>query len=347
MDGLRAISILLVLLGHSSGTYEHHNHWVNFLLTIVGNADLGVLIFFVISGFLITTLLLKEHGKTGTISLPHFYLRRAFRIFPAFYCYMSVIFCLWITGVIRLTWPVFLSAALFLRDYSVVVVHSYPKGDWFVGHTWTLSVEEQFYWLWPLILILFKPRRAVAIVITLILIDPILRVGQYFTMPSTREQIPIMLHTRMDSLMFGSLIALLYTNSRFQAMLQRLYRYHLPLVAAIFMFFLSPILASHYRGIYLLPIGWPLENSGAALILLWAIDHSQSKLGALLNSRILVHIGVISYSLYLWQQLFLTKLNPLMFDVFPVNLVLALIAAEISYFFIERPTLSLRQRVIR
>lgn len=144
LDGLRAISIFLVVIGHVSLSFPHSGRWVNFFLQIFGNSDVGVLIFFVISGFLITTLLLQEFEKTGNICLSNFYLRRSFRIFPAFYCYMGVVFFLWMAGNIHLTWAVFGTAALFLRNYGSLFIHSFPTGDWFVGHTWTLAVEEQF-----------------------------------------------------------------------------------------------------------------------------------------------------------------------------------------------------------
>ena len=345
LDGLRAISILLVVFGHSASTYHHSNHWLNALLIVGGNAELGVLIFFVISGFLITTLLLRENEKTGRINLYNFYLRRAFRIFPAFYCYMGVILCLWMAGTFHLNWPAFATAALFLRNYSAPFVHIYPPSDWFIGHTWTLAVEEQFYWLWPLCLVIAKPRYAAIVAIVLIVVDPFIRTAEYFLFPSTRDFIPIMLHTRVDSLMIGCLIALLYKNVRFQEKLNLCYKRNFPLLAAIFVFCLSPFLAAHFRGIYLLPVGWTLENICVALILLWAIDHSKSAIGKLLNSKPLVHLGIISYSLYLWQQLFLTNQSPISFDKFPLSILLAICAAEISYFVVERPVLSWRKKI--
>lgn len=149
----------------------------------------------------------------------------------------------------------------------------------------------------------------------------------------------------MDSLMTGALAALLYKNERFQGLLQSLYKQKIPLFSALFLFGLSPVIAGRFHGIYLLPVGWTLENFAAALILLWAIDHSSSRIGIYLNSRFLVHIGVISYSLYLWQQLFLTNLSPFSFAKFPFNIILAIIAAEISYFAIERPILVWRRKL--
>ena len=88
LDGLRALSISLVLFSHVSGTtgFAHMPHW------LTGNAAVfGVRVFFVISGFLITSLLLAEIERTGTVSVPHFYLRRTLRIFPPFYVFVGAI----------------------------------------------------------------------------------------------------------------------------------------------------------------------------------------------------------------------------------------------------------------
>ena len=344
IDGIRALSIALVLVGHSSSTYSHKSVWANTLLTVFGNAGLGVLIFFVISGFLITTLLLNEYEKKGKINLADFYFRRTYRIFPAFYCYMGVVACLWLLGAVHLSWPVFGMAAIFLRDYASLITRSHPTGDWFVGHTWTLSVEEQFYWLWPLCLVRVKPKYAVVTALLLVVLTPILRTAEYLAVPKTRDLLPIMLHTRMDSLMAGSLAALLYKDERFQLVLKRLYFYKIPILAALLTFFVFPFLGARFRGMFYLPVGWTLENLGVVLVLLWAIDHPTSKVGLALNGRMLVHIGIISYSLYLWQQLFLTDLTAFFWNRFPLNLLFTLLAAELSYFAVEKPVLTWRNR---
>jgi peptidoglycan/LPS O-acetylase OafA/YrhL len=97
LDGLRAISICLVLLGHLSGTQN-----LGYLLPGLGDiAHLGVVVFFVISGFLITTLLIKEHAKTGRVSLKLFYARRALRIFPASYAFLACVSALWFMGLLH------------------------------------------------------------------------------------------------------------------------------------------------------------------------------------------------------------------------------------------------------
>ena len=106
LDGLRAVSIVLVMSGHAILHGETRFASVsrgNILLSVIANGKLGVQVFFVISGFLITTLLLQEHGRRGSISLRGFYIRRAFRIFPAYYALIAVVALLGLAGQMQVT----------------------------------------------------------------------------------------------------------------------------------------------------------------------------------------------------------------------------------------------------
>jgi peptidoglycan/LPS O-acetylase OafA/YrhL len=131
LDGLRAVSIAMVLIAHVPDTFSARPFGTSTLLTIFGNGALGVSIFFAISGFLITTLLLNEFRETGDISLRAFYLRRAFRILPAFYTYLAVIGGLSLAGAIVTKRADFLSSAFFVWNYY------WPARNWFLGHTWS------------------------------------------------------------------------------------------------------------------------------------------------------------------------------------------------------------------
>lgn len=149
LDGIRAISILMVCYGHLSGT---RNFPVS--ITAYGRwcgdvAHLGVLVFFVISGFLITTLLMSERETTGAISLKRFYLRRIVRIFPAFYAFILVMAIATLSGAVHLTG----------RDFAYVLTYTVnvePNRALQIGHLWSLSIEEQFYLLWPLTLLALR-----------------------------------------------------------------------------------------------------------------------------------------------------------------------------------------------
>jgi peptidoglycan/LPS O-acetylase OafA/YrhL len=208
-----------------------------------------------------------------------------------------------------------------------------------------MSVEEQFYLLWPLALVTLKPRRAAILALVLIATAPAVRLLMYLLVPSSRVHIPVMLHTRVDMLMFGCMAALLWDEPKFKRLLQTLYRRHIPAIALCFLLIVSPYLSQVLRGCYGLSIGWTLEGACITLLLLWAIDHPSTGIGRLLNLRPVAFIGVMSYSLYLWQQLFLTSLNKTITGRFPLNLFFCFLAAFISYTVIERPFLRLRHRL--
>src|SRR5688500_6337330 len=154
LDGLRAISIVLVLFGHLAGTrgFPVPTSLGNFLST----AELGVHIFFVISGFLITQLLLDELARKQRIAVGRFYLRRTLRIFPPYYVFIGAMVLAQVAGWIALAPQDPLRALTYTTNYD-------EARSWYVGHTWSLSVEEQFYLLWPAVLLLARTRRAILI----------------------------------------------------------------------------------------------------------------------------------------------------------------------------------------
>ena len=163
LDGLRALSISFVLVGHlalNTGFPIQRSWWTD------AYAHYGVRIFFVISGFLITTLLLGERQKTGKIDLKEFYIRRAYRIFPAAYFYLLVVTFLFYSS---LSLNYLVAAYTYMTSYAI---HS----PWILRHLWSLSVEEQFYMLWPALValgVLIAPRIAFGALI----FAPMLRIG--------------------------------------------------------------------------------------------------------------------------------------------------------------------------
>ncbi len=188
--GLRAVCISFVLLAHLSGTRNFiHSH----ILELYGN--LGSRIFLVLSGYLITSQLLREHERTGTISLKNFYVRRAYRIFPAAYVFMAITIALhWR----QLTWLNIAAVATYTGNFY--------RGHWVLGHLWSLGVEEQFYLLWPLALVLFFERRT-WIVLAAILAGPPLHVLFWFLWGSSSlgRQFPLY----MDALAMGCAMSML------------------------------------------------------------------------------------------------------------------------------------------
>jgi len=138
LDGLRAVAILFVLFAHCSITFPPGLVSVNFILPLL-NGGLGVTIFFCISGFLITRLLIIEFEKTGEVSLKGFYIRRSFRILPAYWCFLLFVVVLNVAKIQEISVPNLLSGLFFVMNYSPANVR------WILQHLWSLSVEEQFY----------------------------------------------------------------------------------------------------------------------------------------------------------------------------------------------------------
>lgn len=190
LDGLRAISISLVVIGHWAELHYHSD--------IAGAfANLGVRIFFIISGFLITTLLLKEREQRATIRLGEFYVRRAYRILPAAIAFMLPVFLIFYRD---LRWYHMAAAALYLTNFDF----AHP---WFLGHLWSLSVEEQFYVLWPGVLKKWY-RHRVVILVGVVAFAPLYRVACHFLRLHGRadETFPAV----ADILAIGCLLAIFF-----------------------------------------------------------------------------------------------------------------------------------------
>jgi peptidoglycan/LPS O-acetylase OafA/YrhL len=343
LDGMRACSILLVLIGHFTAGTEGHSTWRTIVLQLIGNADLGVTVFFVISGFLITWLLLQEETRRGRIDLFAFYRRRAYRIWPAYFTLLAVVAALAAKGLITTTRDDLLAAAFFVWNYVG------GSGDnWTLGHTWSLAVEEQFYLLWPACLLLVtrgvtRRRLAVAIIVA----SPVIRLATYLLFPSLRGRIPVMLHTRADSLMFGCLLALLLAEPAGRAFVERVVARGAHRVALPLMLIVTPILASYFRGAYMILAGRTLEGAAIACVIAWVVLRPDTLVGRALNSRTLIHLGVLSYSLYLWQQLFAHGIPGMPGVPTIVRLLILVAVAEASYRWIESPMLRLKAHLSR
>ena len=298
--------------------------------------SLGVSIFFVISGFLITGLLIGEKEKRGTVSLKNFYIRRVLRIFPAYYVYLFAIFVLAATGFIALTPRDLLWSGLYLRDYSA-------QATAWTNHTWSLAVEEQFYLLWPLLVLLLDKRRLIVLCLIVIAVSPVVRILTYESAPGLRDLITVMFHTRADTLLFGCLLALTRFDTSMIRVKELFVRYNGPLLAALGLFVLSPLVYSRFHDGYLLTLGYTFDNACIALLLIWTVDHRGVLAGRILNWTPIAAIGTLSYSLYLWHVIFISPLRGTLVP-FPVNVVLTFVIAWCSFRFIEMPFNGLRQR---
>jgi peptidoglycan/LPS O-acetylase OafA/YrhL len=343
---MRTVAIGLVVLLHGTARYRAMIRPRSFLWLLSGAGADGVGIFFVISGFLITTLLLREHDRYGSISLRRFYLRRTLRIFPPLYVYLLFVMLFAAVEHLGVSASTFLSSFLFFRNYSTA------PPFWGTEHTWSLAVEEQFYLLWPPILALLfrrgreQGRRAAAILATiLIVVTPFLRILQKLYGPaSLAHREGYLLHTRVDSLMCGCLLALMMGTPLFEKIYAKTAKVWW--IFPIYFLLLDGYLGSRFGSSYLFMVGLGLNSITIALFLAWAVRNAESPVGRLLNWKPMAFLGVLSYSIYIWQTFFLHVANPTLLNRYPWNLLCLLGTALLSYYFVEQPSLRLRDRIL-
>ena len=310
-----------------------HSYGVSYLS--FADASLGVWVFFVISGFLITSLLIAEKEKRGRIDLQRFYLRRTLRIFPVFYIYIITVAVLDWAGTIDL-WPSeFLLAVVYLFNFHDLLMSSTSMDVWYVAHSWSLACEEQYYLIWPLCIALLHRKRAIQLLAAAIIVLPLLRVSLHFLAPSTRGYLgktPIMC---AEPIIIGSAAALLNVRGNLSLFIQRYSAVTLPAVSCATLF-CDYVLLAHLGGGYSNTLSGAVRSTAIAILMLWCIEYHRTFPGRFLNSPPLVFVGRISYSLYLWQQLFLTPgKNQSWFGTFPQNWVCAFVVATLSYWLIE------------
>jgi peptidoglycan/LPS O-acetylase OafA/YrhL len=348
LDGLRALAVLAVLGVHSG-------------LSWAGGGWAGVDVFFVLSGFLITALLLEEWQRTGAISLRRFYLRRALRLLPALFVFLAV--C-WLFARICLPhWQEVLTRrGVFsaLGYYANWRVFRHRDVHDLLPHTWSLSVEEQFYFLWPLALaVLLRLRLGrpalLGVVATAIAGCAVLR-GVLWHGSHAFPELYMRLATRADTLLIGCLTALLAS----WGLLPRAGwgRVLLRLAACAALPYLGCVLVwgrhtsdGWYYG------GYTLLAAACAVLVAALVSGPPRALAWLLEARPLVWLGRLSYSLYLWHYplclvhgAYLARLGRLLGTPVPEALRLpllytaALLAAVLSYYLVEQPFLRLKDR---
>lgn len=346
LDGLRALSITLVLCSHLVGTAGYP--FGETPLLDLGN--LGVRVFFVISGFLITGILLREHGKSGSIDLVQFYFKRTFRIFPAYYVYVLAAVVIGLTTTMVVDGADVLHALTYTTNY-----HSHRH--WLVGHGWSLGVEEQFYLLWPLVILMLGPLRGGRAAIAFVFTVPALRVLLMGLPDGTlplQDNVGFSFETVGDAIAMGCLLSLyrerLWSTPWYRRLLGSRAFVAIPLLG------LAAASLDRWHGVvpdrvdFVLTglhaaAGITVLNACIAACIDWSVRFSEGKVGRVLNQRALVTVGVYSYSLYLWQQPFLNRNHSAWWTAFPANLALTALAAFLSYQLVEGPFLRLRARI--
>lgn len=345
LDGWRAVAILLVLFSHATATAQAFLAGLGLPLDLRRYEFLGLLgvqVFFSLSGFLITTKLLEERRNTGAISLRTFYIRRSFRIIPAAAAYLLCIGLCSYAGLIAVSIGRLLSSLLFFSNYSTA------QYSWYAGHFWSLAVEEHFYFIWPLAFALIpghdsKIRAIIGFALGIALwraVD-----FKFHLTGSSSEVFWGRTDIQVDNIAWGVLAALVVERLG----LARLRRY------ATLPYFLAA-LALVVASVLLQTVGWKTAFAmltaraiGISALLTLSVVAALQGRWRLFQSRPLVFIGQISYSLYLWQELVLVRDDRALgwlgkLQVFPLNLVLAFGLAYASKVLIEKPFIRLGRR---
>lgn len=329
LDGLRFLALTQVVLYHGG------------LSGVPGD---GVTFFFVLSGFLFAWLLEREYARTGTVSLRAFYRRRALRILPA--CYVAIVVT--IAGIHLLGRPVAyghaLSAALFSANYYNAF-HDHPPTGF--SSYWSLGVEEQFYLVWPLLFLWMRRRGRRALM--LFLAASVLVVSSWRSWLCLHEDVGTAyvynaFETRFDSLAIGCLTGLLAGSRRVRAAVAKTCATPLAPLAVL----AAMTACEHLGDDWHFSAGLTVDSLFVAVLLLQLIHLGDHRYWSWLDSRVMVWLGALSYSGYLYHHWGLAVGHRLPFAS-PVlqaiaGLVATVVLAALSYWAVERPFLRLKAR---
>jgi peptidoglycan/LPS O-acetylase OafA/YrhL len=321
LDGLRTVAILGVLVIHANSGLMPGGH-------------LGVSVFFVLSGYLITTLLLKERSATGSIDFRSFYVKRAARLFPA----LAVV--LVVAGTWSLTHENFAAvaigvgaAALYIANFTAAAF-----GGAGVAHfewAWTLSLEEQFYFIWPILLVTLLRRRSIALIVAVsgVVVSELFRVVT--PLEGDTPWLFFAPHTRMSGLLLGSALAIVLSYGKLRLsnwVAQAGATASAGVIAAGF--FLAPLGSRNTFSIWI-----PVVEVATA-VLIFALLGSNVWFSAILAWKPVAYLGMISYGMYLWNipvVLFLGSLGLRGSMQQPLEIALTILIAAGSFHFIEKP----------
>lgn len=323
LDGLRAIAVGMVFWVHA------------FPMETSFPGGLGVDVFFVISGFLITWILLKEVDRTGTISLRTFYLKRFLRLYPALLLLVIAIVGLYVLYEHGIPWVRMGYAGIAVAYASNVYMSVTGSMMDPLSHTWSLAMEEQFYLVWPVMLLLMIKSRLSRR--SIVIITSALGCLSLAGWVLTGHELPYNPLTKAGGLLAGCVLALLIQRKPWQN--SRL--------AYASLAVLILVLAAE-------SIGWIVRDVSVLVItvpLLFIILHAVFGSGPVvrfLSTPALVHLGVISYGIYLWHYPILYILRSLGLGGVigaSVGLLLTVLAAEVSFKLVEGPALRLKDKI--
>jgi peptidoglycan/LPS O-acetylase OafA/YrhL len=338
LDGWRGLSVIGVILYHGRFGFFRSD---SLLTRLSSHGDIGVDVFFAISGFLICRLLLNEYERDGGIHLRRFYTRRCFRILPPYYAAVAGIVALSVFGAIHVNYSDLPSCLLLYRNYRLLGVDE--AGGFYTAHFWSLAIEEHFYLVWPMILIAVKPKRLgqVAFLLAMAVAGWRAFEGHFELFPTILIPSNLLARTdaKVDALVWGCIAAICFPAIKRYVEGIRVTQVWLPIVAILFV-----VEALHVPGLLV----WQAILLPA--LVLSTVLQPNNVLGRFLEWQPLRWVGTISYSLYLWQEVFLPEVASEKalgafhyFQQPPLNVLAMLLCACLSRYLLERPMIQLGQ----
>lgn len=340
LDGLRGFAVILVMIFHTFLPYTQ-------------GGFIGVDIFFVLSGFLITTLFLKEYDSYQTLNLKYFYMRRLLRLTPALLVLVVVFFVysqFFMSASDKESAPFAVLGAL-LNFNNLAKAYGWYKLS-ALGHTWSLSIEEQFYLVWPVMFLLlsflFRNRKSIAV--TLVIIILLLWVNRTLLALSdvSIERLYNGSDTHSDGLFIGCLTALLISLHcdkfrNFTAFLEK-YRMSIPLLSILFYVLATFLFGIGIRAVYI----WflPLLNVISAMLIAYLYCNGNTINTFIFSNRYFIWLGSISYGVYLWHWFIYRVVMGFDISGIYVGLIgipVTIAIASLSFYFLEKPVLKFKK----
>lgn len=342
--GLAVISVVLTHLGVFTSLTDKHILPASVIPMLSGST--GVQAFFVLSGFLITTLLINEFRTSGSISIKRFIVRRTLRIFPLYFLFAIAITLLHVCGRNVTSWGSL--GYLYAYSYNFVPSNLYTS---VLGHTWSLAVEEHFYLVWPVVfLLLFGKRRTslIGLLVSFIAAAPLVHVALNRAGAATVYFIDRWTFIAGSSIAFGCLVAILIEGDQTAQRIRKIVQRRAFLVVSALLY---------TNSLYLTSNSWSIQNVGSSylrligisFVIAWIFFNQGSRMVKFLELRPLKYVGVISYGVYMYQGFFLATgpyrdPNQSWPPSPEIGIVLLLVFAPLSYHYFEKPFLRLKSR---
>lgn len=342
LDGFRGLAVLAVIFYHMNFSWA-------------AGGLLGVTVFFVLSGYLITNILLTDWETKGKIQLKRFWWRRIRRLFPAMYAMLLVVF-VWITLFDRaLLAPLredFLSVIFYfsnwwfiIKDHSYFASYETPS---LVGHFWSLAIEEQFYILWPILIIammlIFK-KRGVGIFWTMLILAAISTVwmGYLYEPGADPSRVYYGTDTRAFSLLIGAALAVVWPSNKLSEKVGISQRIFLDTIGLIVLVIIGAVVFYTDQFSEFMYTGGMFLFSILVAILLAVLAHPASILAKVMSFKPLRWAGLRSYAMYLWHYPIVILIGSSYYNdgtwswTVVLQLILIAVIAELSWRYIEEP----------